>query len=61
MCEVHDTGDGFATAAGGELPPSVSTPGGLGIWLAGQLSDSMSVDCGAAGTTIRIRTGLRSG
>ncbi len=60
VAEVHDAGDGFATATG-EQPPSVSMSGGLGIWLASQLTDSMSVDSGAAGTTIRIRTGLRRG
>jgi serine/threonine-protein kinase RsbW len=60
VCEVRDIGDGFATAGGGP-PPGVSSPGGLGIWLAGRLSHSMSVDSGAAGTTVRLRTGRRTG
>jgi serine/threonine-protein kinase RsbW len=58
VCEVRDIGDGFAIP--GAPRPSVSTPGGLGIWIAGQLTDSMRVDSGASGTTVRILTRLRS-
>jgi serine/threonine-protein kinase RsbW len=58
VCEVRDTGEGFAVP--GAPRPSMFTPGGLGIWIAGQLADSMRVDSNASGTTVRILTRLRS-
>lgn len=58
VCEVRDTGEGFAGP--GAPRPSMSTPGGLGIRIAGQLTDSMYVDGGASGTTVRILIRLQS-
>jgi serine/threonine-protein kinase RsbW len=60
VCEVHDTGQGLPIlGADGAPRPNVSTPGGLGIWIVGQLTESMRVDNGASGTTVRILTRLR--
>jgi serine/threonine-protein kinase RsbW len=61
VCEVRDTGDGIAVPGAGGAPRSSRyTPGGLGIWIAGQLTDSMRVYSGASGTTVRILARLRS-
>jgi serine/threonine-protein kinase RsbW len=62
VCEVRDTGGGLAVrGAAGAPRPSMSIPGGLGIWIAGQLTESMRVYGGASGFTVRILTRLRSG
>jgi serine/threonine-protein kinase RsbW len=61
VCEVHDTGHGLPIlGADGAPRPSVSRPGGLGIWIARQLTESMRVDSSGSGTTVRILTRLRS-
>jgi hypothetical protein len=38
-----------------ERPP-VETPGGWGLWLAGELTDTMRVESCADGTAVRIAT-----
>ncbi|GAB7043367.1 MULTISPECIES: ATP-binding protein [Catenuloplanes] len=56
ICQVADDGAGF-TAPGrkpGERPPEPTSPGGLGLFLAEQLTDGIEVVSGADGTTVRI-------
>ncbi|WP_027659389.1 ATP-binding protein [Salinispora fenicalii] len=57
VCEVSDHGDGINGRLLGEhrrpVPESV---GGWGLWLARELSDTMDVTSGRAGTVVRITT-----
>lgn len=60
LCEISDQGPG-AACSGAAVPTRAPTPsaeGGLGLWLAAQLSDSIAVDSGKSGTTVRIRAAL---
>jgi anti-sigma regulatory factor (Ser/Thr protein kinase) len=59
VCEVSDGGVGIGPEqlANNERP-APDTAGGWGLWLAGELSDSMLVATGPAGTTVRISTAL---
>jgi anti-sigma regulatory factor (Ser/Thr protein kinase) len=56
LCEVDDHGPGFD--AGPHLErttrPTPSRTGGLGLWLARQTSDTLTVDSGPNGTTVSI-------
>ncbi|MEV5767014.1 ATP-binding protein [Micromonospora sp. NPDC052213] len=55
VCEVADHGGGISTQRlGDRARPAPDTAGGWGLWLAQELSDSMEVETGAAGTTVRI-------
>ncbi|SNT15238.1 Anti-sigma regulatory factor (Ser/Thr protein kinase) [Asanoa hainanensis] len=59
VCEVSDGGGGIgAERLANQERPAPDVAGGWGLWLAGQLSDSMRVATGPAGTTVRISTGL---
>lgn len=62
-CEIRDGGPGFP--AGDYLDrteaPRPSPTGGLGLWIAQQTSDLISIDSGPAGTTVRISATLPSG
>ncbi|MEU2610407.1 ATP-binding protein [Micromonospora sp. NPDC007271] len=61
VCEVADHGHGIsAQQLSDRNRPAPDTAGGWGLWLARELSDSMVVDTGAAGTTVRITTALAS-
>jgi serine/threonine-protein kinase RsbW len=58
VCEVRDSGPGFA--AHGYITrrnrPVPSGEGGMGLWIARQMSDGMEIDSGPSGTVVRIRT-----
>jgi serine/threonine-protein kinase RsbW len=55
LCEVSDGGGGIgADRLANHDRPAPDTAGGWGLWLAEQLSDTMSVTSGAAGTVVRI-------
>ncbi|GIF49144.1 anti-sigma regulatory factor (Ser/Thr protein kinase) [Asanoa ferruginea] len=57
VCEVSDGGGGIGPdQLANHERPAPDTAGGWGLWLAGQLSDSMKVATGPAGTTVRIST-----
>jgi serine/threonine-protein kinase RsbW len=59
FCEVSDRGPGFDAAhAERHERPAPGTVGGWGLWLAARLTDSMAMQTGPAGTTIRITTAL---
>ncbi|GIF64531.1 hypothetical protein Ais01nite_25660 [Asanoa ishikariensis] len=59
VCEVSDGGAGIgAERLANHERPAPDVAGGWGLWLAGQLSDSMQVATGPAGTTVRISTML---
>jgi serine/threonine-protein kinase RsbW len=59
VCEVSDGGAGIGPAQlANHERPAPDTAGGWGLWLAGQLSDSMKVATGPTGTTVRISTTL---
>lgn len=59
VCEVSDRGSGLgAEHLGRHDRPAPGTVGGWGLWLAQQLSDTMTVQTGPAGTTVRISAGL---
>ncbi|MGK5674173.1 ATP-binding protein [Micromonospora sp. URMC 106] len=59
VCEVSDHGRGIsAQRLGDRSRPAPDTAGGWGLWLARELSDTMQVDTGAAGTTVRISTAV---
>jgi serine/threonine-protein kinase RsbW len=59
VCEVSDRGPGLDAAhVDRHDRPAPDTVGGWGLWLADQLSDTMAVRTGPAGTTIRITTAL---
>jgi serine/threonine-protein kinase RsbW len=55
VCEVSDSGGGL-TAARRERPvrPAANQPGGWGLWLAEELTDSFDLRTGATGTTVRV-------
>jgi anti-sigma regulatory factor (Ser/Thr protein kinase) len=53
VCEVSDRGAGL------QRPdrlarPAPDTPGGWGLWLAGELTDELEIKSGEAGTAVRI-------
>jgi serine/threonine-protein kinase RsbW len=55
VCEVTDKGGGIAAgSSNGRQRPSLETAGGWGMWLARELSESMKVSTGPAGTTVQI-------
>ena len=59
VCEVSDGGAGIrADRLANHERPAPDTAGGWGLWLADQLSDSMVVTTGPAGTTVRITTAV---
>ena len=55
ICEVTDRGSGLA-APRPDKPqrPSVDEPGGRGLWLAAELTDTLQLQTGADGTSVRI-------
>ena len=54
VCEVSDRGAGGARAPVRPARPVMDTPGGWGLWLAGELTDGITVDTGSEGTTVRV-------
>ncbi|MBM2621118.1 ATP-binding protein [Actinoplanes sp. LDG1-06] len=55
VCQVSDSGSGLA---GARLEPAVrppaDQPGGWGLWLAEELTDSFELITGTDGTTVRV-------
>ncbi|MGC4744417.1 ATP-binding protein [Micromonospora sp. DT201] len=61
VCEVADHGHGISPQRlGDRTRPAADTAGGWGLWLARELTDAMEVVTSAAGTTVRVTTGLTS-
>lgn len=59
LCEVSDHGRGIsAQRLNDRSRPAPDTAGGWGLWLARELSDTMQVETGPAGTTVRIGCAL---
>jgi serine/threonine-protein kinase RsbW len=62
VCEVSDAGPGLDRPLGAAGPerPAASGPGGWGLWLAEELTDSFDLTTGDLGTTVRLtsRTSL---
>jgi anti-sigma regulatory factor (Ser/Thr protein kinase) len=56
VCEVSDSGPGLTRPPDRPGPPAVDAPGGWGLYLAEKLTDTMRVDTGAEGTTVRVST-----
>lgn len=54
FCEVSDHGPGIDEALDYHRRPPLDAVGGWGLWLTRQLSDSMIVRTGSAGTTVQI-------
>ncbi|MFI5894055.1 anti-sigma factor RsbA family regulatory protein [Actinoplanes sp. NPDC051513] len=54
-CEVTDNGDGFADPLVGYRPPAHPEQHGVGLWLAGQLSDWLATDHRGGLTRVRFR------
>jgi serine/threonine-protein kinase RsbW len=54
-CEVADSGAGLAVPVPDQPQrPASDEPGGWGLWLAGELTDSLDIVTGADGTTVRV-------
>jgi serine/threonine-protein kinase RsbW len=59
ICEVADHGQGISVRRLSERArPAPDTAGGWGLWLARELSDTMAVETGEAGTIVRITAAL---
>ena len=58
VCEVTDPGDGPARPPQSQERPAPDQPGGWGLWLVGELTDSLEVKTGEDGTTVRITCGF---
>ncbi len=55
VCEVSDSGAGL-TAMRSEpaVRPAADQPGGWGLWLAEELTDTFELETGDGGTTVRV-------
>jgi serine/threonine-protein kinase RsbW len=55
VCEVADHGDGLPEARCGHTErPAPNQPGGRGLWLAAELTDTLELKTGRNGTSVRI-------
>jgi serine/threonine-protein kinase RsbW len=56
VCEVSDSGPGLPDRAGADGPrrPAAGEPGGWGLWLAEELTDTIEIVTGTGGTTVRV-------
>jgi serine/threonine-protein kinase RsbW len=55
VCEVSDSGRGLPDSAPDRpTRPASDQPGGWGLWLADELTDSFELTTGAGGTTVRV-------
>jgi serine/threonine-protein kinase RsbW len=55
VCEVSDSGGGLAAARPEPaVRPAADTPGGWGLWLAEELTDTFELVTGDDGTTVRV-------
>ncbi|MDG4828720.1 ATP-binding protein [Solwaraspora sp. WMMD1047] len=60
IAEISDEGPGFDVEArtSWAVPPRPSPTGGLGLWLASQVCDTMSIESGPDGTVVRVSARL---
>ena len=56
---VSDGGSGSVHTEAPEHPPAPDLPGGRGLWIAQQLTDSMTIIAGPDGTTVEGRIALK--
>jgi anti-sigma regulatory factor (Ser/Thr protein kinase) len=63
VCEVRDSGPGFTADqyVARRDRPVPSGEGGMGLWIARQMTDGMEIDSGPSGTAVRIRTRMHGG
>ena len=55
VCEVSDSGGGLPAPITAPPPrPASDQPGGWGLWLAEELTDSFQLTTGNGGTTVRV-------
>ncbi|MCU7724464.1 ATP-binding protein [Actinoplanes sp. KI2] len=55
VCEVSDSGAGLAEPRPvTQVRPAADQPGGWGLWLAQELTDSFQLSTGVDGTTVRV-------
>jgi anti-sigma regulatory factor (Ser/Thr protein kinase) len=54
VCEVSDAGAGLAEPRLEHVRPAGDQPGGWGLWLARELTDSFQLTTGVGGTTVRV-------
>jgi anti-sigma regulatory factor (Ser/Thr protein kinase) len=54
ICEVSDRGDATLNPLAGYLPPRQGATGGMGLWVVGQLCQSLAIDTSDAGTKVRF-------
>jgi serine/threonine-protein kinase RsbW len=60
ICEVRDNGRGFS-ATDHVRPrnrPALSAAGGMGLWIAQQMTDDLQIDSSSAGTVVRVTSYL---
>jgi anti-sigma regulatory factor (Ser/Thr protein kinase) len=59
VCEVRDDGPGLDDPFAGYIPPTGDddTPRGSGLWIARQLCDTLAIELGPRGTTVRLMVG----
>jgi serine/threonine-protein kinase RsbW len=58
ICEVTDRGGGMPARSAHPARPAPDEPGGWGLWLAGELTDSIEIASGGDGTAVRISSRL---
>jgi len=59
VCEVSDSGAGLAEPRPlAHVRPAADQPGGWGLWLAQELTDSFQLTTGMGGTTVRVSSRL---
>ncbi|WP_275412376.1 ATP-binding protein [Paractinoplanes abujensis] len=59
VCEVSDSGGGLsALRPEPAVRPAADQPGGWGLWLAEELTDTFRLTTGAEGTTVRVSSRL---
>ncbi|GAA0446621.1 hypothetical protein Ade02nite_86050 [Paractinoplanes deccanensis] len=55
VCEVSDSGEGLpARRPDRAVRPAATQPGGWGLWLAEELTDTFELRTGRGGTTVRV-------
>lgn len=59
VCEVSDSGAGIAGPRPARVArPATDQPGGWGLWLAEELTDSFQLTTGSGGTTVRVSSAV---
>ncbi|WP_433297679.1 ATP-binding protein [Actinoplanes sp. CA-030573] len=59
VCEVSDAGAGIADPRPARAArPAIDQPGGWGLWLAEELTDSFELTTGSGGTTVRVSSAV---